>query len=317
MELIDDYLILADLHIGVEDVLELPFIDTAEVLKKKLFRLIEKYAPSYLVLAGDVRDGFDLNLRVLRKTREVLKEISALVDRVIIVRGNHDNFLRPIAKRLGIERHEDYFEIGDIIVVHGHREAPKAEKIIMGHIHPAIRLGSEVFPAKIYGRANDSSVIILPAITPIAKTRRGPTVDFSSPITKNLEVERIEVEIRGNRLILDKKYARNLLLRYGGGFYLLYEWLAARDDYLYYALRLELLNEVVHDFPRVYGAARESIYGGIAEFGPRVNRDMALRDADDSGNSVRRELVERLSDHPSAGILSGLDKSLPQKLYII
>ncbi len=213
MELVDDYLIVADLHIGVEDVLGLPFIDTSEVLKKKLERLIERFAPSYLVLAGDVRDGFELIPRVIRKTRDVLEYVSKLVDRVIIVRGNHDNYLRPVARRLNIERHEEGFEIGDILVIHGHREPPKeASKIIMGHIHPAVRIGSEVFPAKIYGRTDKYEVTILPAITPIAKTRRGPTIDFSSPITEGLEIERIEVEIRGRRILLDKKYAGNLLL---------------------------------------------------------------------------------------------------------
>ncbi len=213
MEIIDDYLIIADLHIGVEDVLGLPFIDTSEVLMKKVERLLEASGASILVIAGDVRDGFDLNHRVLNKTKRFLEALSKLVDKIIIVRGNHDNFLRPIARKLNIERHEDSFAIGDTLITHGHKR-PEAEfnRLIIGHIHPSVRIGNEVLPAKIIGEIEDKEIVILPAMTPIAKTRRGPTVDFSTPLERDIKIKYGVVEIRGKRLFLDRKLILHALL---------------------------------------------------------------------------------------------------------
>ena len=90
---------------------------------------------------------------------------------IILVRGNHDTILGPIANKRDIAV-KDYELVNDILVCHGDKipkkEAlAKAKTIMIGHEHPAVSLreGSraEKFKCFLKGKWNGKGIIVMPS----------------------------------------------------------------------------------------------------------------------------------------------------------
>ena len=105
------------------------------------------------------------------------KDTSYVIDflsiyaRLILIKGNHDTILEPIAKKKNIEV-KNYFKIGDVFLCHGHRilenkEIESSKVIIIGHEHPAVGLkeGSRVekFKCFLKGKFDDKILIVQPS----------------------------------------------------------------------------------------------------------------------------------------------------------
>ena len=142
-------LIIADIHIGFEEALNkqgimIPRFQFDDVVKR-IGRILRQAKPETVVVNGDIKHEFG---RISdQEWRETLKIIDLLLEKskkVVLIRGNHDTILGPIAKKRNIEV-LDRLEIDDgrILIVHGHKEVelPKGTKtIIIAHEHPAVSL---------------------------------------------------------------------------------------------------------------------------------------------------------------------------------
>jgi putative SbcD/Mre11-related phosphoesterase len=98
---------------------------------------------------------------------------------VVLVQGNHDNILGPIAafKKIKIEKHGFFFEKTKIFVAHGDKipetkEFKKSKITIIGHEHPAISLRDktkqETFKCFLKGKFRKKDLIVLPSMSSIA-----------------------------------------------------------------------------------------------------------------------------------------------------
>lgn len=142
--LIDDTVVIADLHIGMET-----------KLKRKGFHLVSRTDDMIsalmscpeecrrLVVLGDVKDT------VPGRSRQEYLEIPVFFeklmkrfDRIDIVRGNHDTDLEefiPFGIRI---RQASGMVMGDVGLVHGHtwpsEEVMRCGTLIMAHEHPAV-----------------------------------------------------------------------------------------------------------------------------------------------------------------------------------
>jgi putative SbcD/Mre11-related phosphoesterase len=144
-----DYTVLtvADLHIGWEGSLSeygIYIPSQTKRLLKKLVELLTTIKPQMLILLGDVKHG----IAKFEKTEwmdvpEFLKTVKSLVERVVIVPGNHDGDLETLTPE-GVEMAESgglalWDEVG---FFHGHSwpkpELFKCQTLVMGHIHPAV-----------------------------------------------------------------------------------------------------------------------------------------------------------------------------------
>ncbi|HDI73414.1 MAG TPA: metallophosphoesterase [Candidatus Korarchaeota archaeon] len=180
--LVNDILVVADLHLGYEDALrergvELPY-EQYPWIKKEILRYLDEYNPEIVVLNGDIKHEFGGALS--QEWREVLDLLRTLKSRGIkieVVRGNHDNYLIPILLREGIEIKDPYLVIDGIMFFHGHKDllaVPEGvELIVMGHEHPAIALmddlgGSHRFKAFLEGKYLDIRLLVIPALSPLA-----------------------------------------------------------------------------------------------------------------------------------------------------
>lgn len=164
-------LVVADLHLGYEGAarergVSLPRFQK-RVMLARLSKLLDRYAPERFVVAGDFKHEFSRNLEEeWRDVREVLTQLTAKTQ-VVLVRGNHDNFLATITAKFGLDlpiRHQ----VGGFTIAHGHEVVPVQGTLVMGHEHPAVKLRDfgAVVSAPAFVVLDD--LIILPAFSPLA-----------------------------------------------------------------------------------------------------------------------------------------------------
>lgn len=144
-------IVLADVHLGFEEDMASKGIYLPRVQLSKSLEIVEK-ALSYvdasaIIIAGDIKHRFEkLGRREAKDLRDFLEVVIRRFKKTIVVKGNHDTFLLPICKRLGVELY-DAIWLDDILIVHGHRELDSRKGfnlVVMGHEHPSIAIKDPV-----------------------------------------------------------------------------------------------------------------------------------------------------------------------------
>lgn len=174
-------LVLADVHLGRDRAsnVELPLGERTDVLDR-LGRLLDRFDPEEVVVAGDLLHSFD------RVPRSVERTLAALETRVaeagaalVVVEGNHDTMLGSLFEARS-ER-----VVGDALVRHGHDSPEKSAPLyVIGHEHPAITIEGRKHPCYLVGpAAAGGRVLVLPAFTRLAPgTDVSRTRRFRSPL---------------------------------------------------------------------------------------------------------------------------------------
>lgn len=212
--LVSNVAIVADLHIGYEGVLQregamIPKYQK-EILKKRLNDIIETYEPKTIIINGDFKHEFGKNLRQeWNEATEILQFLNEMVE-VLLIRGNHDNFLRTIAGKLGIPIYNEY-EIKGIKIVHGHKET-EAKRIIMAHEHPSLHLRDKVGAiVKLPCFLASKKIIVIPALSPLATgidVSSAEPADYLSPILQRENVDEYEVYAISDELLYFSKIGK-------------------------------------------------------------------------------------------------------------
>lgn len=196
--IMDDIAIVADIHLGLENVLlesgvSIPRVQIDEIIER-IDTIIDKYRVKKIVIAGDLKHEFGRNLPFEWEDVETL--LKYLIDNnieVVIIRGNHDNYLKAILARFGLELFDE-IEIRGWKVVHGHKDC-NADKIIMGHEHPAVKIRIDgVYTFHCFLKVVGSrEVIVLPAFSPLVSGSDVTSCNFISPLLKNVGCDDVEV----------------------------------------------------------------------------------------------------------------------------
>jgi hypothetical protein len=174
--LIEDTLIIGDLHLGYEEALNaegimVPRFQYQKILSR-LEAIIEKTNCSRVIINGDLKHEFG------RITRQEWKEISNFIgflkdnfQEVVLIKGNHDNFTRFIAERTDLEVY-DRFSIGKYLILHGDKvpddlEDIGEETLIIGHEHPCVGLKSgeriEKIKCFLKGSFKGKNLVVMPS----------------------------------------------------------------------------------------------------------------------------------------------------------
>ncbi len=184
--LVDGSLIVADIHLGYERELWREGIyvpEQTERIAGEITELVEKTGAREVILNGDVKHtiGYmtDFERRAVEKLLDSLEEVA----RVTVIRGNHDGGLEEVVEvRDGVER-------GGYLIHHGHR-LEEGDKQVMGHMHPALRLGG--VPVKVW--LNFGEIWVLPAFSPLIT---GPELfkdeKLICPVVRRLGIENFDV----------------------------------------------------------------------------------------------------------------------------
>lgn len=144
--LVDNALVVADLHIGMEKELRnhgIALPPQEPQMVKRLLALLEKTQAGRVVVLGDLKHA--IPRRSWEEYSQVPRLVKALEARagVTLVKGNHDG---GIEKLLPSTKVVSKLAIGGSLLVHGHRRAQSLEysHIVLAHNHPAVEFVDEL-----------------------------------------------------------------------------------------------------------------------------------------------------------------------------
>jgi len=190
-------LVLADVHIGAEESLNkqgymIPRFQFQE-MRGRLLRILEEAEYDTIVINGDLKHEFGtISQTEWDNTLKLIEMMSHHCKKVILLRGNHDTLLGPIAYKTSVEV-KDHHIVGDIFICHGHRipsgpDFEKSKVIIIGHEHPAVTFSkngrTESFKCFLKGKYRGKDIVVMPSFNTLTV---GSNVLSEKPLSPLLE----------------------------------------------------------------------------------------------------------------------------------
>ncbi|MEM2131306.1 MAG: metallophosphoesterase [Candidatus Woesearchaeota archaeon] len=213
-------LIISDLQLGYEEALNKKGFLIPRFQEKDIFfrlsYIMDKLKPNLVIINGDIKHEFSVISKTewtsVKRLIEVIKKKSDL----ILIKGNHDNMLEPIAKKKEISLLDFYFIKEEKIYIchgdeiHNNEFIKKSETIIIGHEHPAIGLREkgrvEKFKCFLKGKFNDKNMVVIPSFNTITEGTDILQEKLMSPFLKN--IDNFEVFLI-NDLLKDEKNSKD------------------------------------------------------------------------------------------------------------
>ena len=189
--LLDDTLVLADLHVGRGPAsnVDLPVGDSTDMVER-FEHLLSAHDPAEVLVAGDLLHSFEMVPRTVEGTVATLSAAARDAGaRMVVTPGNHDTMLDSVWSGPT----DPAYRVGETVVCHGH-VPPEigAERYVVGHDHPTITIEGQRRPC--YLAADDAyegaDVVMLPAFN---RLLRGVEVngmhagDFMSPLVTDAD----------------------------------------------------------------------------------------------------------------------------------
>ncbi|MFH1307230.1 MAG: metallophosphoesterase [archaeon] len=219
----DRILAIADIHLGYEENLTEKgvLLPRGEHLKETIKDLGEIFSGlkkrgiklDKIVIVGDLKHQFGkISGQEWSETLELISFLEKNCKKVILVKGNHDNILGPIAykKKLKIE---DFYVEEEVAFLHGHKEYKEIEDkkiklVVCGHFHPAIMISDkykkETYKCFLEGGWIGKKVVILPSFIHFVMGKEMLFMDlvrgFSSEFSLKLKLENFNVQIIGDKV---------------------------------------------------------------------------------------------------------------------
>ncbi len=204
--LIDDTLVIADLHLGYEQSLNMdgimvPKFQYQKILER-ILEILDKTNAKQVVINGDLKHEFG---RITRQEwKESLNFIQFLKENfsdVVLLKGNHDNFTKFIAQKTDLEVYESY-ALDEFIIMHGDKIPDnlmdnKEPTIIIGHEHPCIgiRNGERLEKMKCFlkGSYKEKNLIVMPSFNFVTEGSDILHEKPLSPFLKHRSTDEFEV----------------------------------------------------------------------------------------------------------------------------
>ena len=198
-------LVISDVHLGIEGEMQhkgvlVPKYHFKELMKRFEY-IFSQVKPELIIITGDLKHEFGrISEQEWRELLRFFDFLSKHSKKIVLLKGNHDPFLGPIAKKRNLEVVKEH-RIGDVLFVHGdyEPELKSAKTIIMGHEHPAITLREktkvEKFKCFLKGRYKGRDLVVLPSLNLLIEGTDVSQKHFLSPIlnkSKNFEVFVVE-----------------------------------------------------------------------------------------------------------------------------
>ncbi|MDR0334542.1 MAG: metallophosphoesterase [Methanomassiliicoccaceae archaeon] len=190
--------VIGDLHLGYEKALEdeglyLPRMNTGSI-RNSLNRIICRYEPERIVLLGDIKHDF---ARAPYECRyDVTGMIRMLTDaaEVIVVKGNHDNFLQNILSDTGLDVHE-HVDIAGLRLEHGHIDSGK-RPVAIGHEHPSVKISDAMsgsIKLQCFLHSEKDGIIVIPPFSPFSSGSDLASEQFMSAACRSADMDSAQV----------------------------------------------------------------------------------------------------------------------------
>ena len=198
-------LVISDIHLGAEEEYHkkgvlIPKFHLKELLKHFEF-IFSKVNPKTIVITGDLKHQFGgISEQEWRDLLRFFDYLSKHSEKIILLKGNHDPFLGPIAKKRNLELVKE-LKKGELLFIHGDYE-PELDKktniIMMGHEHPAITLRektkNEKFKCFLKGKYKSRTLLVLPSMNLLSEGSDVLQGHFLSPLLKKMDFDVFVVE---------------------------------------------------------------------------------------------------------------------------
>lgn len=175
----DSTIVIADIHIGYEEALNkqgvlVPRLQFEEIVEntEQIFKKLKDRKIKRIIVNGDLKHEFGtISEQEWRNTLKFLDLLFKHCDELVLIKGNHDTILGPIAKKRNISIMKSIM-IKGILITHGDhvptaKELEKVATIIIGHEHPAISLKegprAETFKCFLKGKFRNRGLIVQPS----------------------------------------------------------------------------------------------------------------------------------------------------------
>ncbi len=198
-------LILADVHIGFEEYLNnlgilVPRFQVKE-LEKRFEKAVKGIEIKKIIINGDLKHEFGtISKQEWIDTLRFLDFLKNFCREIILLKGNHDTILGPIARKKGLSILNHYF-VNDVYIVHGH-EIPNdknfkdAKIVIIGHEHPAISFKQrkdERFKCYLVGKFKRKTLIVQPSCNLVLEGTDVTKECLISPFLESLDLKNFEI----------------------------------------------------------------------------------------------------------------------------
>jgi hypothetical protein len=196
---VNNNLILSDFHIGYEEALNkqgllVPRFQFKEIIKRleNIFSRLKKKKIKKIVINGDIKHEFGtISEQEWRLTLRLLDYLGKYCNEIILIKGNHDTILGPIAKKRNVKVLDHYIintskkstnkkslknkknNKNNILIIHGNKIPnkeilnKKTKTVIIGHEHPAVSLKEgprvELFKCFLKGKYKNKTLIVQPS----------------------------------------------------------------------------------------------------------------------------------------------------------
>lgn len=196
-------LAMSDLHLGYEGMMNaqgvfLPRVNFDAIRKRLAEKVFPKIGrPGKIVINGDFKQEFGtISRQEWKEAVEMLDFLSGHCDEIILVKGNHDTVLGPIAEWKSVRLTDRLFSENEgVLFLHGDREPAvkdlsKAETIVIGHAHPCVTVRDgvkrETYKCFLIGKYRRKNLVVLPSMNQLALGEDMTKGRAMSPLVKNL-----------------------------------------------------------------------------------------------------------------------------------
>ena len=184
---VEGNLVFSDFHIGFEEALNkqgilVPRFQFKSIIDRldKIFLRLKDKKIDRIILNGDIKHEFGrISEQEWRYTLRLLDYLLKKCGEVILIKGNHDTVLGPIADKRKVKVLDHYLISNkkraiknNILIIHGDK-VPKgdllknSETIIIGHEHPAVSIKEgprvELFKCFLRGEYKNNGLIVQPS----------------------------------------------------------------------------------------------------------------------------------------------------------
>jgi uncharacterized protein len=208
-------LIVTDFHLGYEEALNkqgmmVPRVQFNEIMKrlKKILIKLKNKKIDTIVVNGDLKHEFgSISDQEWRHVLQLLDMFSNYCNKIVLIKGNHDTILGPIAKKRKVNILDNY-SLGDILILHGDSIPDKnllkgIQTIIIGHEHPAVSIKdgprTELFKAFLIGKWKKYDIIVQPSFNLLTEGSDIIKEGILSPFLKG-NLKEFEVVVVGDKL---------------------------------------------------------------------------------------------------------------------
>ncbi len=220
-------LVISDSHFGYEGIIAKSGIYVPKVNLKKIQKIIsfafKNRNIKTIIVNGDIKNEFSsVDNEELNELIDFVKAINEKHIKLILIKGNHDNFVDKYKKMLNIEIYSQQLNINQYFFFHG-EEIPKninknVQILIMGHEHPAISIITKIgrkekLKCFLFGAYKHRKLLVLPSINYFMS---GFDINFESkhhllsPLLRKLNINEFKVIVIGYGETIDFGKLSNL-----------------------------------------------------------------------------------------------------------